>query len=182
MSFWALAVFIISAITAGLTLWALWYVRGTLNATMRIGQAQTRAYLSISKVEARLSENGVTFKATVQNSGNSPALAAQIFIKVVNKDGSVTSLDPFEEHTAPAQSSVEFCECFWLFDTGLSTGTILIKVEIGYADVFGAITKFSDRFVVGSSDLSSDYTAMMPGRTIASYLRATEGDLGRLRV
>ena len=33
MSLWALAVFIISAITACLTLWALWYVRGTLIAT-----------------------------------------------------------------------------------------------------------------------------------------------------
>lgn len=33
MSLWAFAVFVISAVTAGLTLWALWYVRGTLIAT-----------------------------------------------------------------------------------------------------------------------------------------------------
>lgn len=33
MALWALWMFIVSAITAGLTLWALWYVRGTLQAT-----------------------------------------------------------------------------------------------------------------------------------------------------
>jgi hypothetical protein len=33
MALWALAVFVIGSVTAALTLWALWYVRGTLIAT-----------------------------------------------------------------------------------------------------------------------------------------------------
>lgn len=177
MSFWALAVFVISAISAGLTLWALWYVRGTLYATLRIGQAQTRAYLSIDKFEVRLSENGLSFKATVKNSGNSPAFAAQIIVKVIDKDGGAINLDPFEEHTVPAQSSVEFSECFWIIDTKAISGAIVVKVEIGYADVFGEITKIGDRFANLSNNLSQEYKAMVPGGHIASYIRATEGGI-----
>lgn len=43
MATWALAVFIISSITAGLTLWALWYVRRTLVATVAAVEETSRA-------------------------------------------------------------------------------------------------------------------------------------------
>lgn len=53
MSLWALAMFIISAVTAGLTLWALIYVRGTLVATreaLRDTADATKAMVNANRI------------------------------------------------------------------------------------------------------------------------------------
>jgi len=65
MSLWALAVFIISAITACLTLWALWYVRGTLMAT-REALEDTGDATKAMVEQNRLTIEGQTARIIVQ--------------------------------------------------------------------------------------------------------------------
>jgi hypothetical protein len=68
MSLWALAVFIIGFVTAGLTLWALWYVRGTLLATREAlddtGKA-TFAMVDANRIAANAQRPWVTMDAKV---------------------------------------------------------------------------------------------------------------------
>jgi hypothetical protein len=144
--------------------------------TRRIGEAQVRAYLTIEKLECRRARDGVSFKATVRNSGNSPALAVQIIIKVVHRDGTKSIIEPLEEHTVGAQSIGELAECFWLYDASIGKKTILAEVAIGYADVFSGLHKIGDRFACLPKDLLSTYVQMQPGRDVASYIRASQSN------
>jgi len=102
-----------------------------------IGQTQVRAYLSIEKVDCSIVESGICFRAFIKNSGNSPALASQIIIHLIHGDGSKTKIEPLEEHTVPAQSTVQFAECYAFYQH--RELTILAEVRIGFCDVFGMI-------------------------------------------
>lgn len=72
------------------TLVALWFVKGTLDATretvketQRIGEAQVRAYLSIKTLGSGLHEDGrVWIKFSCNNSGQSPARSAKVEVSV----------------------------------------------------------------------------------------------------
>jgi hypothetical protein len=150
------------------------FARRAVNESRRIGEAQVRAYLTFEKLECRRAPDGVSFKATVKNSGSSPALAAQIIITIIHKDGSKSNIEPLEEHTIGAQSLGEFAECFWLYDSAIDKGVIIVEVAVGYADVFGGLKKIHDRFALAPVDLEDKFTQMVPGRHIASYIRASQ--------
>ncbi|MET4133086.1 hypothetical protein ABIE62_002231 [Porphyrobacter sp. MBR-155] len=92
MSLWALAVFIISALTAFLTLWALVYVRGTLVATREAledtGQA-TRAMIRQNEISERsqrpwLAIRCIPAKLSVKRVGGAASVSVKIDIITAN--------------------------------------------------------------------------------------------------
>lgn len=76
MSDWAFGVLVISFITLLATVAGVVYVRNTLLETRRLGEAQTRAYLSVADFKSRVvgAENAcISVEVTFKNTGQTPA-------------------------------------------------------------------------------------------------------------
>jgi len=91
MSLWALAVFIIGFVTAGLTLWALWYVRGTLLATREAledtGKA-TFAMVDANRIAANAQRPWVVIEAgrpIIKQQGKSVMIRLPIVFRNIGK-------------------------------------------------------------------------------------------------
>ncbi|MXO58129.1 hypothetical protein GRI89_01025 [Altererythrobacter salegens] len=132
MSLWAFAMFVISAITAGLTLWALWYVRGTLIATREAlvdtGDA-TKAMLRQNEITEqsqrpwigidvkprllKLVDKAIRVELDVycKNFGQLPATDFQLYFKLTWSDGTQPNIhhgiwDEFRPRENPTRSLV----------------------------------------------------------------------------
>lgn len=138
-----------------------------------IGQAQTKAYLSILSLEGQRSDEGLIFRMMVQNSGQSPALAAQVMLQIVDQDGSRIQVLPDEEHHIPAQSSVEMAYCYFNNKAATQWAAIVVLTQVAYCDVFGAFDNISNRFAGSPLQWSdTDFTDLTKGMHVASYLRS----------
>ncbi|MBA2921079.1 hypothetical protein GON01_09380 [Sphingomonas sp. MAH-20] len=139
----------------------------------RIGEAQTKAYLSISSLGARWTDGGVVFRTIVQNSGQSPALAAQVMLKIVDGDGVAHRVLPEHDHHIPAQSSTELANCYFLHPTVHEWAGIIVIAKVSYADVFERIDGIEDRFADLTKDWDrSEFTELTKAMHVASLLRA----------
>jgi hypothetical protein len=107
MSRWALFMLVVSTITTGLTLWALWFVRGTLDATLEAVNGTNKATDAVVKsneialqsqrpwlqIEANLREiefneyqNTIYVKATITNIGKMVAERCAVRLAIINDD------------------------------------------------------------------------------------------------
>lgn len=133
MALWALWMFIVSACTAGLTLWALWYVRGTLQATRealddtgnatkamveanRIASEAQRPWLTVEVLSAGpwvMSESGhikLNHTLRIENCGHSPAIYARFAIiqETENLPGGKTNVERFLENAKPTNIALDW--------------------------------------------------------------------------
>lgn len=147
------------------------------NAIARdIGQAQTRAYLSIKSLEGKKVDGGLVFRATVQNSGQSPALSAQIMLQVVDKDGEKIEVLPEHEHHIPAQSAPILAYCYFKSEQATTWPGIVIIATVAYSDVFLSLDKIQETFAGIPMDWSNDeFAELTQGMHVASYIRSMEG-------
>jgi hypothetical protein len=147
---------------------------GEANAIARdIGQAQTRAYLSIETLEVKKIERGLEFKATIKNSGNSPALAAQIMLDVMDYDGSTIKIIPEQEHNVAPQSISVFAYCYLKSENIPKVTTVVVFATVGYADVFGSFDKITMKFADLMETWNTEsFTPMTAGMHVESYIRS----------
>ena len=145
------------------------------NITKEIGQAQTRAYLTIDSLSGGFFEEGIVFKATVKNSGQSPALSAQIMLVIVEPDGSEIEVSPFIEHQIPSASRDEMVQCYYRCSDNKRPGTLVVFVTVVYADVFLNFHKIAERFAgMPTRWKRDDFTDLTKSMHVASYLQAME--------
>lgn len=177
---WNIAGIIVVTLTLLATAVASWAATSAVRHTRRIGEAQTRAYLSIKSVTANHFEFGLAFKVRVQNSGQSPALAAQVIIDLMCPDDTKVRMMPDVEHNIPAQSADNLAICYFNRAEAKSwDGSVVAICSVGYADVFGVLHTVKRMFAGIPAKWNADTpTKMAKGDDIASYLRAVthEGD------
>ena len=139
------------------------------NAIARdIGQAQTRAYLSIRSLEGKKVDGGLVFRATVQNSGQSPALSAQIMLQVVDKDGEKIQVLPEHEHHIPAQSAPILAYCYFKSEQATAWPGIVIIATVAYSDVFLSLDKIRETFAGIPVEWTEDeFTELTQGMHVA---------------
>jgi hypothetical protein len=126
MSLWALWMFVVSTITTGLTLWALWFVRGTFKVTVKMAGKTEQATEAMVKandialqaqrpwlqVEARLREidlkeewNSLYFEAIVTNIGKMVAERCAVRIAIINDDTSPSGQRAIKKARMDAESA-----------------------------------------------------------------------------
>jgi len=147
--------------------------REGLEVARSIGQAQTRAYVSITALKGNHVAKGLVFQTIVHNSGQSPALSAQLMLEIVAGDGSIVQVLPEHEHDIGANSTFEMANCYYKSLEAKNWDGIAITVTVLYSDVFGTLAKVKEMFAGGPRDWGgSEYTELVPGRNIGSFLRA----------
>lgn len=89
---WIMA--IISLVATFISIWAVWLVRKTLNATKEVGRDQARAYVHIERAELRWGNSQgdyPSFTLAALNTGQTPAkwfeCGAVVFTRPLNEDG-----------------------------------------------------------------------------------------------
>lgn len=167
MALWALWMFIVSAVTAGLTLWALWYVRGTLQATREAltdtgnateamvqanriaetnAQRQSRAYLFVKSVtvdEPIDDSDSLTLLIEVQNAGNTPGEITQLSTSLIwLSQPPVELIDTNFEHLSEIHPGTPYQIPYRIpseaLDQCVHDGLFVCMGRIDYKDVFGA--------------------------------------------
>jgi hypothetical protein len=162
---------LLALIAAGL---AAKFAKDAVNETRRIGEVQSRAYLSISNVEGYRTKNGLGFKITLQNAGQSPAIEVGAYCKVIMKDGSIKSIPMHRRNDSVPANSIKALPYVYYVDPDAKRWTgIVIQIGIGYADVFGNIFSFHTDYA-GNPDqwLSSKPSELVEGSHIVSVLDA----------
>ncbi|QDZ08531.1 hypothetical protein FPZ24_14510 [Sphingomonas panacisoli] len=187
-SFWA---GVTGLVIGGFTLlaagFAAWYARQAWKETKRgadaaelaveaarlIGEAQTRAYLSVISLKGERSKRGLVFSAEVQNSGQSPALSAQVMLDIVDPDGNELRVLPEQEHQIAAQSTDDMAYCYFNRVEAREWTGIVVRVTVAYADVFERLHKVRATFA-GTLDhwTETEWSELTKGVHVASYLRA----------
>ena len=142
--------------------------------TIRIGEAQTRAYLAISKVTARKVVDGLRFDVTIRNAGQSPALDVQLIAHIADEDGSLVEL----ENSTPCviASGLERIMPHLYFSRieARNWTSIVVHINAIYDDVFGAKNTASETYAGCPVDWNGENgTELVDGRHIGSFLRNT---------
>ncbi|WP_404711583.1 hypothetical protein [Sphingomonas sp. MMS24-J13] len=147
---------------------------GSIHETRRIGEAQTRAYLSLKSLSVRKMKEGLEFQPVVHNSGQSPALSAQIQLKIIRPSGEWITLMPEHEHNITAQTTEDMAYCYLVDSEAKMWAGIVVEASIAYADVFGKIDMLTTKFAGNPDKWLDDTTVeLVAGMHIASYLRST---------
>ncbi len=110
----------------------------------RIGEAQTRAYLTISNVEGFHSRNGISIEITVQNSGQSPALEVTAHCAIMGNDDVERSTIQNATVSIPTTAHQTLSKIFYVSDEFRDWKSIVVKARVGYADVFNEIHSISE--------------------------------------
>lgn len=174
--FWTIIGTLLSSVGLAALIVTIRQGREGLEIAQTIGRAQTRAYLDILSIEGRVNEAGLVFRTTVGNSGQSPALSAQIMLKVIGGEYEGIRILPDIEHQIAAQSSSELAYCYFPNKAAKGWETIVVSATVAYADVFGGLDETVTIFTGMPNRWTDDFTEMMKGVHITSYLRAMHGD------
>jgi len=174
---WSIVATLLNVISLLLVAFALFVTIQANTIARKIGQAQTRAYLSIKSLGGKKTPTGLVFRVVVQNSGQSPALAAQVVLDIIGKDDGEIQILPDIEHYIPAQSESELAFCYLQDEVATAWESIVVLVRIAYSDVFYDMHKNAERFAgLPIKWGGKNFTDLAQGIHIASYLRATRGD------
>jgi hypothetical protein len=176
-AWWQLVVSVAGVIGLGVTLWfnriALAVARDANAETRRIGEAQTRAYVSISSVQGQHYADGLVLKAIAKNSGQSPALDAFIEFKIVKPDGGTEVRHVLHLHAIPAQSEHEFGNLYYRSAEAKNWSGLVVFVVVAFDTVFGAGETAAESFVGSPSEWDDkSFTDLTHGRHVKSYLLA----------
>jgi len=160
---WASIVAAFAALLAAVLLWL------TFSATRRIGEAQTRAYLSIGGGEYDVTQAYLTINMQIRNSGNSPARESLL------RTTFSASLKKESRGNMPQQERITFtmkptiigevqsgakkpCTIYYHWDSGNDVrwdrilshidkgGAFGLKVDVDWVDVFGVKCTASAQF------------------------------------
>ena len=153
-------------------IWRTWYAAREANKiSERIGMAQTRAYVTIDSLKAKKVDGGLQFVVVVKNSGQSPALAAQAKLSILSKDDENYVVFPKTEQQIPAQSVVAMPYCYVKSAQAHSWESIVVTVQLGFADVFHALTKTEEAFAgVPHEWTFEETTELKSGKHVANYI------------
>jgi len=160
MVWWAKVSAIIAAMGLFITAVGIILVKQTLDANRaavaaanranesqrEIGEAQVRAYLTISKVVGTFKDGDLFMQFTLSNSGNSPATNVELPFEVADGWGSASHVNDVSQWDllvlGSLRSGGEHVETFRTrFSSASATGKftklIKIRVVVTYTDVFG---------------------------------------------
>lgn len=154
MADWAEGMLIVSAIVGFSTVLAAsaaaWFAFGAIRETRRIGEAQTRAYMTTSGAEAVYRDGQLHVTVHAQNTGQSPALAVRTHTSIAIEPGPFDPMWLKDELDIDFRSDVGAGQSVHLRTEGpvppnphLLYSMVVEKLEIwvyatiAYSDVFG---------------------------------------------
>jgi hypothetical protein len=115
-----------------------------IKETRRIGEAQSKAYLSIAKVKGSRVESGLAFWVKLQNAGPSPAIEVCSLCTIVGPDGFEQEIPMHRWNDYVPANSTKYLPIIYFSNTAAHEWDgIMVKIGIGYADVFNTIYKFN---------------------------------------
>lgn len=168
---WAQIAVSLAALVAALL--AAFYTRNAVLESRRIGEAQTRAYVSINNIGGVKTKNRLGFNVEVMNAGQSPALNVKTVIIIVDPEGKNINLEQDVEEYVSANENKSLSTFYYVNIDAKEWSGIVLKVKVIYKDVFGRDFEHGSSFAGSPNKWTTNSdTVLMAGTQIASYLRS----------